>query len=121
MGVSQNQKVIKIPKNCPTSRKNTLSTPSVIPRPSAKIINRANNGNIARKGKPGKLPEISKNTVNSVKIMEKFTQALATTMMGKQIRGKLSFLSTLAFLRKTFCPSLVNSANRPHVNMPAHR
>ena len=47
IGVNQNQNCSSMPKNCPASRKNTLSTPATIPRPSANTQRIASTGSIA--------------------------------------------------------------------------
>jgi hypothetical protein len=62
-----------------------------MPRPIAKDIKIANKGTRAKKGHPGKWPLRSKKAVNRAKMMEKFTTALSTTMVGRQNLGKLIF------------------------------
>ena len=47
--------------------------------------------------------------------------AEAVTMIGKQIRGKLSFLRMLALVRKTLTRLLSVSVNSPQVNTPEQR
>ncbi|MNP76606.1 hypothetical protein D3C76_1738740 [compost metagenome] len=54
-------------------------------------------------------------------MMAKFTQALSSTISGRQIRGKLSFFSRLAFSRNIVRLRVVISPNSPQVSRPAQR
>ena len=56
MGVSQNQNCSKMAKNWPTSRKNTFSTPRLMPRPIANSTCIASTGSKREVRQPGKLP-----------------------------------------------------------------
>ncbi|MNY25556.1 hypothetical protein D3C86_1593480 [compost metagenome] len=110
-----------MPKNCPTSRKNTLSTPRIIPSPAANITCRISNGTSASNAMPGSRPLISRKPRNKPRMIAKLIPALSSTMTGRQMRGKLIFFSRLAFSRNMLWLRVVISANRPQVSRPAHR
>ncbi|MNV91656.1 hypothetical protein D3C71_1861710 [compost metagenome] len=121
MGVSQNQNCRNIPKNCPTSRKNTFSTPRIIPSPAENITCSISSGTRASKAIPGKRPLISRNPRNKPRMIAKLIPALSSTITGRQILGKLIFFSRLAFSRNMLWLRRVISENRPQVSRPAHR
>jgi len=91
------------------------------PRLMENTICTINMGNIARYTQPGKLPLISKNAVNSPKMMAKFSNALETIMIGRVRRGKLIFFNRLALSINIFWARPTTSAKRPQVRIPAHR
>jgi len=100
MGVNQNQNCSKMPVNCPTSRKKTFMTPNTIPKPIAKAIWIISTGIIPNTAQPGKFCVTSRNPRKRLKIITKLTPAFKTTINGRQMRGKLSFLIRLACSRK---------------------
>ena len=100
------------------SLKKTFKTPSVIPSPIAKAICNINSGMQAKKTQPGKLPVMIKKTINKEKMIPKLSAALRITITGRQIRGKLSFLSKLALSIKTDCALVLISETSDQVMMP---
>ncbi|MNG41239.1 hypothetical protein D3C84_1302920 [compost metagenome] len=54
-------------------------------------------------------------------MIAKLILALISTMIGRQIRGKLIFFSKLAFSRNMFWLRSVISENNPQASRPAHR
>ncbi len=92
-----------------------------MPMPAASAICSNSTGSMARKTQPGKLPEMMRNSTNSVKMMAKFSSALQTTISGRHTRGKLIFFSRLAWSMNMVWARMVISENRFQVSTPAHR
>ena len=61
-------------------------------------------------GQPGNVPLSSIKRQNRPKMMAKLTVAVARAITGRHSRGKLIFLSRLAFSMNMFCPRVVTSA-----------
>ena len=110
-----------MPNSWPTSRKNTLSTPRIIPSPAANSTWIASSGTSASNAAPGRRPLKARKPRNKARMMAKLTPALSSTMTGRQMRGKLIFFSRLAFSMNMLWLREVISANRPQVSRPAQR
>lgn len=70
---------------------------------------------------PGKFPVKRRKIRNKVNTIKKLSKLLISTIIGRQIRGKLIFLIKFACSRNTFCERIVISEKKLHVNTPAQR
>ncbi len=91
MGVNQNQNWSRMLTNCPTSRTKTFNTPRIMPEAQSKQHLYHQHRNNFEKDPAREITGNKQKQHKQAKYDQKLINAEAVIIIGKQMRGKLSF------------------------------